>query len=133
MKIFSIVTIILVLLVPTVSFAEGARLLSKKQFGDKWPLSVDKGVVKCLQIGNGAVVFEAKGKVYAVNGTAREVAKQRGFLLIDEIWINDPSYHKMIKEIAASEKKPIKEIMKIIRPTKVGIGPILDNGVALCH
>jgi len=133
MKILTIVTIITFLLVPAISFAESARPLSKVQFGDKWPLSVDKGVVKCLPIGNGAVVFEAKGKVYAVNGTARGFAKKRGFLLIDEIWINDPNYHQMIKEIAASEKKPVKEIMKIIKPTKVSISPILDSGVSLCH
>lgn len=133
MKKLALATIIALLLIPSISFAESEKAISKQQFGDKWPLSVDSGVVKCLPIGNGAVVFEAKGKTYAVNGTAQGFAKKRGFLLIDEIWINDPNYHQMIKEIAASEKQPVKEIMKIIKPTKVSIGPVLDSGVSLCH
>ena len=37
--------------------------LTAEMFGDKWPLTVDSGVVKCLPIGVGAVVFETGGTV----------------------------------------------------------------------
>lgn len=107
--------------------------ISKEQFGKKWPLTVDKGIVKCLQIGNGAVVFESGGKTYAVNGTAKGFANKHGFHPIEEIWLTDPEFQKMAKEIAESEKKPIEEVIKAMgTPPKLDISPVLNAGVKLC-
>ncbi len=107
--------------------------ISKAQFGKKWPLTVDEGNVKCLPIGNGAVVFEAEGKTYAVNGTAKGFANKHGFYPIEEIWLTDPKFKQMAKEIARSEKKPIEEVIKSMgTPPKLDISPVLNAGVKLC-
>lgn len=110
-----------------------SETISKEQFGKKWPLAVDKGIVKCLPIGNGAVVFESGGKTYAVNGTAKGFATKQGFFPIDEIWVTDPEFQQMAKEIAKSEKKPIEEVIKAMgTPPKINISPVLDTGLKLC-
>ena len=44
------------------------QTVTKEELGDEWPFSVDQGVVRCLPIGLGAVVFEAGGRTYALNG-----------------------------------------------------------------
>ena len=107
--------------------------ISKEQFGTKWPLKVNNGIVKCLPIGKGSVVFEAGGKTYAVNGTAKGFAKKHGFYPIEGIWLNDPEFHKAAKEIADSEKKPIEEVIKAMgTPPKLNISPILNAGLKLC-
>lgn len=107
--------------------------ISKDQFGDKWPLLVSSGVVKCLTIGNGSVVFEAEGKTYAVNGTAKGAAKRYGFHPIEDIWLDDPEFFEMARELAKSENKPVNEIIKAMgAPTKINIGPVLDSGLKLC-
>lgn len=107
--------------------------ISKDQFGKKWPFTVDKGSVKCLPIGNGAVVFESGGKIYAVNGTAKGFANKHGFRPMEEIWLTDPEFQKMAKEIAQSEKKPIEEVIKAMGTTpKVDISPVLNAGLKLC-
>ncbi len=108
--------------------------ISKEQFGPKWPLTVDAGTVKCLPLGNGAVVFEAGGKTYAVNGTAQGFSTKYGFSSIDTIWRQDPEFLKMAKEIAASEKKPVNEVIKKMgTPPKVNIDPVIKAGLKLCH
>lgn len=108
--------------------------ISKKQFGEKWPLSINSGVVKCLPIGNGSVVFEADDKIYAVNGTAKGFAKQMGFIPIEEIWLDDPKFFDVAQELAESENKPVSEMLKLLgKPSKIDIGPVLDAGVKLCN
>jgi Protein of unknown function (DUF2511) len=113
--------------------AENKLTISKDQFGDKWPLSVSSGVVKCLAIGNGSVVFEAEGKTYAVNSTAKGFANRYEFHPIEDIWLDDPEFLEMARVIAKSENKPVNEIMKAMgTPTKMNIGPVLDSGLKLC-
>lgn len=117
----------------TQAAARNQMTISKDQFGDKWPLSVNSGVVECLAIGNGSVVFEAKGKTYAVNGTAKGFAKRYGFHSIEDIWLDDPKFFEMAQEIAKSENEPVDEVMKSMgTPTKIDIGPVLDSGLKLC-
>lgn len=107
--------------------------ITKEQFGKKWPLSVDKGNVKCLPIGNGAVVFEAGDKTYAVNGTAKGFANKHEFYPIEDIWLTDPQFQQMAEEIAKSEKKPIEEVIKAMgTPSRLDITPVLDTGEKLC-
>lgn len=110
------------------------RRLTKAEFGNAWPLSVDEGIVKCLPFGAGAVVFEADGKTYAVNGIAKGLAKERGFLAIDSIWLEDPQFRAMAEEVAASQQRPLEEVLKSMGPpSRISIGPVLDSGVALCR
>lgn len=47
---------------------------------DEWPLSVDSGVLSCLD--DGSVVFEHGNTKYAING----FATSRGYADIDPIW-----------------------------------------------
>jgi hypothetical protein len=57
--------------------------VSRAEFGDKWPLTVEEGVLRCDPRGAlGAVLFETGGRRYAVNGTAKSL----GHRPIDPIW-----------------------------------------------
>lgn len=86
--------------------AEGTEV-SRDDFGSSWPLTVDSGTLRCEGEGGfGAVVINADGTDYAVNG----VAKGQGYEPIDPIWADDP-------ELAG---------------LKVSIGPLIDRGLALC-
>lgn len=87
--------------------AAPAGTISRESMGDKWPLTVDSGVVACDGTSTyGAVTFTANGVTYGVNGAAL----QQGLPKIDPIWSDDPS----------------------IPGTKINIGPIIDAGLALC-
>ncbi len=85
-----------------------SKKISKTDFGDKWPLTVDEGEVKCVD--NLFIVFEADGKTYAVNGAAKDAMGQRRYIDIIEIWKRDPQYPDI----------------------GMDIGPVLDTGVELC-
>lgn len=76
----------------------------RDDFGEKWPLTVDAGIVRC---NNGAVTFAAGGVSYDVNGTA--MTRNRG-RKIDEIWAANPT----------------------VSGLKIDISPILDLGLKLC-
>ncbi|MFS8104661.1 YebY family protein [Lentzea alba] len=76
----------------------------REDFGEKWPLTVDAGIVRCQ---NGAVTFTANGFNYDVNGTA--MTKNRG-KKIDEIWADNPK----------------------VPGLKINISPIIDLGLKLC-
>jgi hypothetical protein len=85
--------------------------ITKAEYGDTWPFSVDEGILRCEGIeGTGAVTFEAQGKTYALNGIARE---QKAFLEVDPIWLPDPE--------APAEFN-----------LKMNLGPIIDRGLQLC-
>lgn len=97
-----------------------ARRLTKAEFGSAWPLSVDEGVVRCLEVGGGAVVFEADGKTYALNGVAKTAARAHGyaFLPTETIWLEDPKLLEMAKVIAASENRPLGEVVEAMGPRR---------------
>lgn len=76
----------------------------REDFGEKWPLTVDAGIVRC---NNGAVTFASGGVSYDVNGTA--MTRNRG-RKIDEIWAANPT----------------------VSGLKIDISPILDLGLKLC-
>jgi hypothetical protein len=81
----------------------GAEEVSRGDFGEDWPLTVDSGVLACQ--GAGAVTFTAlDGTTYAVNGLAQSATP---YPEIDPIW--------------ADSGKP-----------KVDIGPLIDRGLDLC-
>ena len=111
-----------------------ARRLTKAEFGDAWPFSVDDGVIRCLSNEPGAVVFESGGTIYAVNGIANGLAEQHGFHPIESIWLDDPKFFDMAEELAAADQEPVAQVLEALgKPTKISIGPILDTGVALCR
>lgn len=59
------------------------RLVSRDEFGDSWPLTVDQGKVVNR---NGAIVFQYESQEYQLNG----VAIAQGYQSIDPIWENNP-------------------------------------------
>jgi hypothetical protein len=100
------------LILGTTTASAAQKAVKESDFGDKWPLTVSEGVVRCyndhkLQV----VTFETSGQVYAVNGTAMS----KGLPRIHEIWRPDP--------------RP--EFAKM--GLRVNIGPILDLGLELCE
>jgi len=58
--------------------------VSQEEYGKDWPLTVPEAWLELID-GFYAVVY-AEGKTYAMNGTARTVASQRGWNDIYEIW-----------------------------------------------
>ena len=67
--------------VATPAFA-GSQNVSRSEFGDSWPLSVEDGVLACEAAG--AVTFTTNGVTYAVNGLAKS---NKAFANIDRIWM----------------------------------------------
>lgn len=86
--------------------------LKVSDFGDAWPFKVPEIVLSCTLLDGRLhlVTFTAGGKTYALNGTARNLAKEKGWADIDEIWRDDPAGHGI----------------------KVNVGPIIDKGLSLC-
>ena len=85
----------------------GSQTVSRADFGEEWPLTVDSGVLSCE--GAGSVYFTADdGRRYAVNGTAMTAGDAQR---IDAIWADDPT--------GLSPKK--------------NIGPLIDDGLKLCE
>jgi hypothetical protein len=72
--------------------------VTRKDFGDKWPLTVDSGEIEC--VGGVLLVFHSGSKTYALNGAAQT----RGYPKIDPIWRDNPK----------------------LPGTKVNIGPLLE-------
>jgi hypothetical protein len=85
--------------------------LSRADFGKRWPLTVEAGVVSCEPHsgGLGSVIFmDPEGKRYAVNGTA--MAHYPQLPEIDRIWAPNPANPG----------------------ARIDISPVLDRGRELC-
>jgi hypothetical protein len=87
--------------------------VSQAQFGHRWPLTVDCGVLFCDATGdqggvNGVYFTAPDGTVYAVNGTARNSGDYPD---IDPIWAPDRGFGKGVKK---------------------DIGVLIDKGLRLC-
>lgn len=85
--------------------AEVGEPVSRADFGDDWPLTVDTGELRCE--GASAVVFVVDGTEYGVNGSALSA----GYPEIDPIWADDPSGNA----------------------PKMDIGPLIQAGLELCE
>lgn len=84
--------------------------VTQAEFGDEWPFSVPDGTLRCEGSGgSGAVTFEAQGRLYGVNGTA----KSKGLPGIEPIWVADPAAPGL--------------------GLKKSVGPIIDRGLQLCQ
>lgn len=75
------------------------RYVTEDQFGDAWPLTVDRGIIR-LTDGISAT-FNDGDTTWALNG----MATSRGFPEIDPIWRDNPSLPGMKMNI-----KPLKDI-----------------------
>ena len=88
----------------TTSEDTSQRTVTKEQYGDKWPLIVNSGLLKCDR---GAIVFIHNGIKYAVNG----IAMGRGYPDIEPIWKDHPSGYI----------------------PKISIRPLINDGLKLCN
>jgi hypothetical protein len=82
--------------------------ITREEYGAKWAFSVDEGVLACDgKNGIGAVTLASGGKIYAVNG----VAKQKGlYQPLELIWLDDPK----------------------IKGAKINLGDVIERGLKLC-
>jgi hypothetical protein len=66
--------------------------VTRQQFSDEWPFTVDEGRLLCIPVGGGLhhALFLAGGTFYALNGTARSAAESEGYIDVFEIWRDDP-------------------------------------------
>lgn len=105
-----------------------ARKISKQQMAEKWPFTVDSGVLSCVQYGDDnvsqGVVFEANGVLYGVNGMAKSFGKNLGYKDIVDIWADDLVFKKEMMALGVSESKAT---------VKIGIGDVLQAGLKLCN
>lgn len=58
--------------------------VTRKQYGDEWPFTVEEGVIDCPK--PSAAVFRHGGKVYALNG----IAMSLGYEELEPIWKDNP-------------------------------------------
>jgi hypothetical protein len=82
-------------------------LVTREELGDKWPFTVDSGVIAC---DGDAVTFTAEGVTYAVNGTA--TAREMG-IDINAIWAENPGMPGT--------------------GLKIDISPIINRGLEMCR
>ena len=97
--------------------------LTAQQFGDRWPFTVDTGIVRCESYGhphrvgrppsnrasswqNSAVTFEADGVIYGVNGRARGSGAYRE---VDPIWRTAPplNFGEPVARISENNRRSI--------------------------
>lgn len=82
--------------------------VSKQEFGNEWPFTVDEGILACYGSGGvGEVVFTANGINYAVNGIASSKGNYRPK---EEVWEDNPS----------------------LPGTKKSVGTMISRGLELC-
>jgi hypothetical protein len=101
--------------------AEKALPVRESDLGDKWPLTVSEGFIRCEPVSavSSAVTFTTlDGSIYALNGIAKGLRSPTGekrFLPIEPIWLPDrrPGFAKM--------------------GLRADIGPLIDLGLKLCE
>lgn len=101
--------VIFALLLPAIAHAGGRQEVTREEFGEAWPFTVDSGVVACRSVSS--VIFITDRKIYAVNGLAMSDGIYED---IKEIWRVDP------------------EAGKYGAP-RVNLSPILSIGLDLCN
>lgn len=97
--------------------------ISKQDFGESWPFTVDSGTLACTS--GGIVTFTANGNRYAVNGTASAA----GHPDIEPIWAMNWT---MIEEMAEALDITPDEAVEQLGPIRISISPIIKAGLKLC-
>jgi hypothetical protein len=90
--------------------ASNERAISRTDYGDDWPLTVESGTLRCDEPGAVTFTSDDNGTTYWVNGTAGDMADSNGWQDIRPIWADDPANPGL----------------------KISIGPLIDDGLALC-
>ena len=88
------------------------RRITRAEFGDKWPFTVGEGILR--HGSDDAVTFEAEGRVYPLNGRARDNMPYSDVL---PILADDPRYADF-RTLSRRERKML-------------VQPIIDAGRAL--
>ena len=90
--------------------SDNERLVTSADYGTDWPWSVSQGVLRC-EFPYVVTFTTDDGVTYSMNGPARELAEERGWVSdLSPIWVDDP-----------------------MRPrVKIGTRPLTDDGAAIC-
>jgi hypothetical protein len=99
--------------------AGDARSVGRADYGSDWPLTVEAGTLRCEELG--AVTFTAEdGTTYWLNVHA------------EEFWDN-PDAEEMAEERGWRSLDAIHANGYGSPAGKVSIGPLVDDGLALCE
>lgn len=95
---------------PHAETTEADNLITRKEYGDAWPFTLDELQLFCLQ---GAVIVSNvdTGDSYPINGVASGRADTLRLFPLEQIWRDNP-------EIAG---------------TKVSVGPLIERGLTMCE
>lgn len=99
------------------------KIIYKADYGNDWPFTVDKGVLKCS---SNQVLFIVNGKRYAINGTAQGLASSLGYSAVEEIWAYDSA---MRQQLLAKGYSRVE--LEEIKP-RISVGRIIQDGLKLC-
>jgi uncharacterized protein DUF2511 len=108
-------TLILVSLPWASSVARSGVEVTAAEYGDKWPFTVERGLLRCEPPGR--VVFRVDSTDYAVNGLASS-----RYLKIDSIWRVNTKMQEAFKA-AGAETDFVP---------RISIGPMIQRGLELC-
>ncbi|OXS23104.1 hypothetical protein CGU37_18815 [Pseudomonas fluorescens] len=89
MKLIAVIAVISVL--AGCGASEKVQTVTSKDFGDAWPFTVDSVDLMCDGPSPKALARTADGTVYALNGSARTQAKDRGWADGQDITKPNPS------------------------------------------
>ena len=90
--------------------SQSERAISRADFGQEWPFTVESGTLRCSGYGDyGAVTFTTAGVTYAVNGTA--MSTDAGIPL-EPIWAFAPALSSdidIVDRMSLSERQAVFE------------------------
>jgi hypothetical protein len=92
-------TLLWLLLALLSSCGPGGQEVTKAEYGDAWPFSVDQGTLICESSSGGllhSAVFRTGEEEYALNA----VAEGRGYPSVEPIWRNKPQYPGVKTDLA---------------------------------
>lgn len=92
------------------SSERGPGYVTREDFGDDWPLTVDSAEVRCEE--GRFVVLEAEGETYGLTGAAQT---HLDLAPPDPIWRNAP------------------DVPEGMEPWKVSLRPLTERGLELCE
>jgi|SRR6267143_4487554 len=107
------ITLLWLVLVASSRAIAGTATIRAADYGDRWPFTVSEGIIECTPFRESlhVLTFTSGGQTYGLNGTARNLAREKGNAEITVIWKDDP------KNGGA----------------KINIGPIIDKALSLCE
>lgn len=115
------ILLLLAIGIASCSSKQSFKEISKSEFGDQWPFTVEKGILECIpqkkvdglpENSMNAIIFTVGATQYAVNGAATAKAGENGYQEIIEIMRDDES---------------------IGGGAKMSIQPIIDEGLKICN